>query len=445
MNEYKKLAQRAVDMALSSGAETAEVHLRETVDFDVLVRKDMIENLNESTSRSISITLSVDKRKAIVSSSDLKEESISKLIKEGIELCRIMDRDEYFSLPDQDELGSVDKDLAIFDTETLKVETERKIEIAREVESAALKLDARIISDGGFFSNTIQKIVLANSAGFCDGYQRTFNSFGVSCAIDEIRKEGENIGKKQASYWYSTSVFFSALEPIEKIAQTAVERTIRKLGAVKPETQKVPIVMDNTTASEFLGYLASALNGGNIYRKASFLVNKLNEKIASDMVTIVDDPLLQSKLGSRPFDGEGVRSRKNVLVEGGVLKSYLLSTYQARKLGLKTTGNAGGRSNLYIEPGPHSPEKIIESVDNGLYLTFMSGPGANIVTGDFSKGAQGIWIRNGKLDHPVDEFTVASTFQDMLNGISMIGNDLDWRRAVSAPTIKIENITISGI
>jgi len=444
MDEYKKLAQKIVDVGLGAGAHTVEVLIQETVDFDVLVRKSRIENLTESTSMNIEITLSVDRRRATVSSSDPSDENIRNLILEGIELCSIMDRDEYFDLPEKDELGAAEENLEIFDPVSLEVEPEKKIEIATEIERIALQTDGRIISDGGFFSNTIQKIVIANSLGFCEGYKRTFNSLGVSCVVDEIKKEGENIGKKQSSYWYSTSIFFERLEPVESIARKAVERTLRKLGAVKPRTRKVPVVFDNITASGFLSYIASAVSGGRIYRKASFLVDKLDSRIASGNVTIIDDPLLPARLGSRPFDSEGVRSRKNIIVEKGVLRTYLMSSYQARKLGMKTTGSSGGASNLYMEPGPYTPEEIIASVDDGLYLTFLSGPGANIVTGDFSRGAQGIWIRNGKLAEPVDEFTITGTFQEMLNGISMVANDIDWRRRIVAPTIKVDSITVSG-
>jgi len=445
MEEYKKLAGEIVETGLSNGADTVEVSLIETVDFDVLVRKSRVENLTESISRRVAITLSVDKRRATLSSSDLSEESIRSLVMEGIELCSIMDRDEFFDLPDPDELGAAWENLEIFDENSLHVDPTKKIELATDVEKAALRLDGRIISDGGFFSSSVQKIVIANSMGFCEGYRRTLNSVGVSCAVDEIKKEGHNIGKKQSSYWYSTSIFFDRLDPVESIAEKAVERTIRKLGAVKPRTRKVPVVFDNITASEFLSYIASAVNGGRIYRKESFLVDMLDRRIASDQVTVIDDPLLPAKLGSRPFDSEGVRSRKNTVLEKGVLKTYLLSSYQARKLAMKTTGNSGGASNFYMVPGKHDPDEIISSVDEGLYLTFLSGPGANIVTGDFSRGAQGIWIRKGRLAEPVDEFTITGTFQEMLKNITMVANDIDWKRKITAPTMRIDEMTVSGL
>jgi PmbA protein len=203
-------------------------------------------------------------------------------------------------------------------------------------------------------------------------------------------------------------------------------------------------VLDPETTRDFFESIAGALGGGSIYRKSSFLVDRLGTRIGSPLVTIVDDALMPGKLGSRPFDFEGVRSRRNVPIEGGILKSYLLSSYQGRKLGFKTTGNAGGISNLYLEPGASTPREILSSVSQGLYLTALSGPGANWMTGDFSQGGQGFWIENGELSYPVDEFTIASSFPAMLAGIVMVGNDMDWRSALAAPTIKIERMTLSG-
>lgn len=445
MDDFKHIAEKAVHTAKKHGAETVEVAVTESVEFEVLVRKSKIENLTEATSRRIDITVSVDKKRASVTSSDLSEESIEELIVSALEICSIMDRDEYYALPDEDELGTADGDLEMFDEETTRIATAEKIRLATEIEDTALSLDSRIISDGGFFSNSTQRIVIANSLGFCDGYKKTSNSLGVSCAVDEAEGSGENTAKKQSSYWYSAAVSFKWLEPAEEVAREAVKRTLRKLGARKPKTQKIPIVFDNTTASSFLAHIASAVNGGNIYRRESFLVDKIGSEVASSNITIIDDPLLKGRLGSRPFDSEGVRSRVNTVIEKGILKTYLMNSYQARKLGKKTTGNAGEHSNLYIKPGSYTQSDIIASIDSGLLLTFLSGPGANTTTGDFSQGAQGIWIEKGELTYPVDEFTIASTFQEMLEGITMVGDDIDWRRTISSPTIKIDQITISGL
>jgi PmbA protein len=440
----KRFAERTVKEGLSGGAETVEVFVSESSEFEVRVRNGEIETLTESDSSTVSITVSLDKRMASVQSSDLSGEGVARLIRDAVELAGVMDRDEYFDLPDYEELGGVDEYLGIFDPETVRMPTGDKIAVARELEKKARDLDERIISDGASFSNEVKTIVLANSKDFCNGYRRTLSSIDVSCAAEDRPADGLNIGKKQSSFWFSTATHLGDLESTDDVASRAVSRTLQKLGAVKPKTCEVPVVLDQTTASSFLTNIASAVNGGHIYRNSSFLVDMIGSPIGSELVTIVDDPLITGKMGSRPFDAEGVRSRTNVVVEKGVLKSYLMSTYSAKKLELKTTGNAGGTSNFYVKPGPYDPEEIVSSIEEGLYLTSLSGPGANWTTGDFSQGGQGMWIENGRLSYPVNEFTVAGTFMDILKGIVMIGNDLEWRKPLASPTLKIDRMIVSG-
>ena len=440
----KDLAANTVETALSLGAGEAEVSLLRDTEFAVSVRNGEIENLVESGSRRIGIDLFVDGRKAVVTSTDISEDSIRQLITEGIELAGVMDRDEFAGLPDKEELGVAEGDLGSFDEDTAAVTASEKIKTAMSLEHATTSLDARMISDGASCSTVTLTSVLANSLGFCESFDRTSSSISVSCAAEDRPASGENKGKKQSSWWYSTSISFAGLDPVEKVASRAVERTLLKLGAVKPKTCEVPVVFDDVTARQLLSYVASAAGGSSIYRKSSFLVDMLGKPIGSPLVTVIDDPLIKGRPGSRPFDGEGVRSRKKTIIDAGTLESYLLSSYQARKLGLKTTGNAGGTSNLYMIAGEHSPEEIIAEIENGLYLTSMAGPGANWNTGDFSQGAQGIWIRGGKLAEPVSEFTITGTFAQMLSGIVMVGNDLEWRGSINCPTLHIDSMTVSG-
>jgi PmbA protein len=442
--ELEGIASSTVSAALDQGADAAEVSILRDTEFSVTVRNGEIENLMESGSRRIGIEIYTGGRKAVVTSTDLSDGSIMRLVREGIELSGIMDIDKYSGLPDRGELGTAGGDLRIYDEKSAAVPAREKIDLALELERAACDMDDRIISDGAACSTVIVTCVLANSLGFCESYDRTSNSISISCAVEDRPEAGENKGKKQSSWWYSTSISFSGLDNPEKVASKAVERTIRKLGAVKPRTCQVPVVFDDVTSRQLLSYLASAASGSSIYRKASFLVDRLGESIGSPMVNVIDDPLMKGRPGSRPFDGEGVRSRRKTVIGGGVLESYLLSSYQARKLSLRTTGNAGGPSNLYMEAGDPSPAEIIASVDNGLYLNSLSGPGANWSTGDFSQGAQGIWIRGGELAEPVSEFTVTGSFERMLSGIMMVGNDLEWRGAVNCPTIRIDSMTVSG-
>ena len=316
--------------------------------------------------------------------------------------------------------------------------------MATELERTALDADGRIITDGASFSNEIKSIAFANSLGFCDGHTRTLNSIEIACVAQDAGGPGGNTGKKQSSYWYSVATHLNRLEPIEDIAGRAVSRTLRKLGARKPGTCEVPVIFDPLMAARFVESIAKAAGGGSIYRKSSFLVDKRERRVASQLLTIIDDPLLAGGLASRPFDSEGVKSRRTVVIENGTLRTYLMDSYQARKLGLATTGNSGGNSNFYMVPGQSAPEEIIAEIKEGLYLTNLSGPGADWSTGDFSQGGQGIWIENGALSHPVNEFTIAGSFPQILEGIVMIGNDLSWRSEYAAPTFLVERMTISG-
>jgi PmbA protein len=257
----------------------------------------------------------------------------------------------------------------------------------------------------------------------------------------------------QRDYWYSISHSMAALESPESVGRRAAERALRRLGAVKVETSRVPVIFEPRTARTLLDHLFEAANGDSIYRHASFLAGKLGQPVAARDVTIVDDGAMQGGFGTSPFDDEGVPTRRTVVVGDGVLQSYLLNTYTGRKLGLKTTGNASrglagnpgiGPGNFYLHPGPHRPEDIIGSVQDGFYVTELLGFGVNIVSGDYSRGAAGMWIRNGQLAFPVREVTIAGNLAQMLKDIEMIGSDLEFRGAVAAPTVKIREMTVSG-
>jgi len=258
----------------------------------------------------------------------------------------------------------------------------------------------------------------------------------------------------QRDYWYTVSRSFAGLEPAEQVGRHAAELAVRHLGARKVPTCQCPVVFDPRAARTLLGSILDAVNGDAVYRGASFLAGKIGEKIASDLVTVVDDGTMIGGLGSSPFDDEGVLSGRTVVLDRGVLKSYLLNCYTARKLDLKTTGNASrgmagspgiGATNFFLEAGSDSPQDVIRSVKNGFYLTDLSGFGSNAVTGDFSYGASGLWIDGGALAFPVEEVTVAGSLLTMLAGISMIGTDLEFRGSIASPTLKIEEMTVAGV
>ncbi len=443
-DEMKELADGTVREARRLGADTVEVAVSDSRVIDVSARKERLETLTDSISSRITITVSVEKRKATVTSNEMEPASIRALLQEALELCRFLNEDEFSGLPEAGELGIPQGDLGIYDESTAGMRTEDMIESALELERIARSLDGRIITDFAAVSKGVFREAFANSIGFCEAFKRTVCSIGISCAAEDVSHRDGNLGKKQSSYWLSKATSLKGLESIERVARTAVERTIRKLGAVKPKTCEAPVVFDPVTARAFLKHIAMAVNGGQIFRKSSFLVDMKGERIGSEHVSIHDNPILPGRLGTRPFDLEGARARNKTVVEKGILVTYLMNSYQARKLGQSSTGNAGGATNFYLEPGPSKPEALVESVDEGLYLTTLIGPGANIATGDFSQGGQGIWISKGRLSHPVDEFTVAGSFQKMLADITMVADDIDWNKNIASPSFKVSSMTISG-
>lgn len=443
----KDFALDVVRRALRHGASAAEVMVGEGSEFEVAVRLGQVENVKQSSSAALGIRVFVGSQQAAVATSDLDERSMEKLIEDVVELARWTSADEAAGLPEPDELASDLPDLSIYDAEIERLSTERKIDLALAAEAAALAFDPRLVnSDRSGLGTVAGRMILANSLGFVGEYQSTSCSLGIS----PVAREN---GQMQRGYWFDAKRTWADLEAVEAIGRRAAERTIRKLGARKGPTGKFPIVFDPLVASEFLGDLVEAVAGTSIYHRASFLADQLGTQIAPEWLTVVDDGRMPKGMGSQPFDDEGAPTRRTIVIENGVLRNYLLNTYTARKLNLKTTGNASralaglpfeSPTNLFIEPGPFSPQEIIGSVRSGLYVTETIGFGVNIVNGDYSRGASGLWIENGQLAYPVEEVTIAGNLKDMLRGIEMIGGDLEFRGSVAAPTLKISSMTISG-
>jgi PmbA protein len=335
----------------------------------------------------------------------------------------------------------------MYSAEVAELDTGRKIETAKRAEDAALSSDPRISnSEGASFDNYVGRHIFANSRGFAGEYRSSYCSLSTS----PVARDGESM---ERDYWYTMARGFSGLEAAEHVGRMAAQRALRRLNAVKVDTQKVPVVFEPRTARSLLDNIFEAVHGMSIYRQESFLAGKLGEKVASDEVTVVDDGTLPGLFGTSPFDDEGVASRRTVVIERGVLKNYLMNTYAARKLGMKTTGNASrgltgnagiGHGNFFLEKGVQTPEQIIAGIPNGFYVTELMGFGVNIVTGDYSRGAAGLWIRNGELAFAVSEVTIAGNLNDMLRGIEAIGSDLEFRGSVAAPTIKMGEMTVGG-
>ncbi len=442
-----EIAQQTIRQALEAGASDAECTISDGAEFSANVRMGEIETLKEASSRGAGLRVLVGRRMGSSYTSDLTPEGIRLMVQSAIDLAEFTTEDPHADLPEASELGSLPGDLQLFSDEVASLPTDRKIDAAQRAEGAALNFDPRIAnSEGGSFDSNVGGRVFANSRGFAGSYRSSYCSISaVPVAVD-----GEDM---ERDYWFTSARDFSGLEAPEHVGRTAAQRALRRLGAVKVETQKVPIIFEPRTARSLLGNLFEAVEGRSIYRHASFLAGKLGEKIADERITLIDDGTIPRLFGSQPFDDEGVPTRRTPVIERGVLKNYLLNTYTARKLGMKTTGNASrgitgnagiGHGNFFLEPGDKSPEEILRGVKNGFFVTELIGSGVNIVTGDYSRGAVGIWIRNGELAFAVSEVTIASTLQEMLNGIAEIGNDLEFRGSVSAPTIMIGEMTVAG-
>lgn len=446
--DLREVATEAVRLAMQRGASAAEAVATDGSEFSTTVRLGQVETLKEAGSKAVGVRVFAGQSSASTYSSDLSPEGIKKMVESAVELARVTTADPMAGLPDPADLGKLEGDLGLYHDDVYSLSSADRIDYARRAEIAATSGDARIVnSDGGSFDAAVGYKVLANSLGFVGSNRRSYCSV---VAIPIAQMEGSAM---QRDYWYSVSHSLKNLKSPEEVGAIAARRTLRRLGARKVKTAKVPIVFENTVSAALLGHIFEAVNGDSVYRGASFLTGKLNEKIAGKNINVVDDGTIPGLFGTSPFDSEGVVSRRTNVIENGVLKSYLLNTYTAKKLGLKTTGNASrglagtpgiGPGNFFLQAGAKSLQEIIADIKEGLFVTEFLGHGVNLVTGDFSRGATGLWIENGELTYPVEEITVAGNLKDMLCNVSEIGNDLEFRGAVACPTLRIDGMTVAG-
>lgn len=447
-SDLREIAQDIVRRAMAGGATAAECVVREGDEFSTLVRLGQVETLKESGSKALGVRVFIGNRTANTSTSDLSPEGVESMIKGAIELAKVTGEDPFSGIPEKSQLGQIPGDLDLYYDDAYSLSTADRIDYARRAEKAATSADPRIKnSDGGSFDAATGRKVFANSHGFVGEYKRSY------CSVSAVPIAQDENGNMQRDYWYSVSRTLSKLESPEEVGRIAAERTLRRIGARKVKTQKVPLVFDRQTSRALLDHIFEAVNGDAVYRHSSYLTGKLGEKVAGSNITVIDDGTIPGGFGTSPFDGEGVPTRRTTVFEDGVLKSYMLNTYTAKKLGLQTTGNASrglagtpgiGNGNFFLKPGTKTPEQIIGDIKEGLLVTEFLGFGVNLVTGDFSRGASGIWIQNGELTFPVEEVTVAGNLRDMWNNVSEIGSDLEWRGAVACPTLRIEGMTIAG-
>lgn len=445
--DLRSVAADLVARAQAAGATAADAVAFESDSIEVGVRLRETEKLRRARERAVGLRVFVGQSTAIVSTADFSRAAIDALARDAVVLAGATAPDEHGGLPDAAELARDVPDLALYDGALETFDVPDALALARVAEETALSASPEITnSEGAECGAGGGQVAYASSLGFSGTYARsTFSLVMVPVATRD--------GKMQRDHWYSAHRTLAGLEPAADVGREAARRTLRRLGGRQIPTQDCPVVFDPQAAASLIGHLAGAISGSSLYRRASFLLDKLGEVVASPAVTIIDDPLALGGLASRPFDGEGVASRRLTIVEKGVLKSYLLDSYSGRRLGMPTTGHAArgtadapgvSPTNFFLTPGPYTPEEIIGSVASGLYVTELIGFGVNGVTGDYSRGAAGVWIENGELTYPVEEITIAGNLLEMFKNISMVGTDLRFRTAVAAPTIKLERMTIAG-
>ncbi len=443
----ERIAEEVLREARRRGGTEADLVGIENELLSAQVRLGEVETLRSARESRVGLRLFCGKRSATSSTSDFSKDSLTRLVDDTLALAKATAHDDFSGLPLPEECATRFPELNLYDAKGEALSLGERIDQARAAEAAALSYDPRITnSEGAEFASNLYRIIYANSHGFLGGYRGS----AFSLAVSPIATSD---GAMQRDYWYTQARSLRSLESPEAIGKLAAERTVRRLGARKIATREVPVVLDPETAASLMRSICSAVSGPSLYRGASFLIDRLGDRIAAGSVSIYDDGTLPRHLGSRPFDGEGLPSRRTAVVENGVLKSYLLDTYSARKLKLAPTGSAvrgtgdvptAGPSNFFLQAGRHDPADIIRSIDAGLYVTELIGPGINLVTGDYSRGAVGFWIEKGALAYPVEEITVAGNLKEMLLGIEMVGNDLTFRSSVVAPTLKIRRMTVAG-
>ncbi|MBK8217883.1 MAG: TldD/PmbA family protein [Myxococcales bacterium] len=432
-----------------AGADVAECIVRSGAELSVRVRLGKPELVEEAGTSSAGLRVIKGGRVASTSTSDLSDAGLRRFVADALELADLCQRDEFAGPADPSELcdPKAAPDLDLYDPAGGSIDAKTALDFATRGEKAALEVDPRLTnSEGGSFSRVAGGSAIVLSSGFRAAYKGSYQSLSV---VPIAEDEG---GKKRRGYHWTAKRFLDELDDPKKVGEEAARRTLRKLGAKSVATCEVPVVFDPDAARSILGLLAGCVMGGSIWRKSSYLVGREGTRVASDLVTVVDDPLIVRGPGSRPFDGEGLASRKNLVVEAGILRTYLCDSYSARKLGRKSTGSAsrGGSagvsattSNFVLSPGKDSAESIVKGTKRGL-VTDMMGFGFNAVTGDFSCGASGFWIEDGEITYPVSEVTISLNVDELWKTIDAVGSDLDLRTSTASPTFRVAKMTVAG-
>ena len=436
-DSMSQVAQRALELSTRRGASDAEVEVSAAVGQSVGVRRGEVETVEYNRDKGMSITVYFGNRRGMASTSDLSPDAVERTVDAACAIARHTAEDDAAGLPDADRLFRGEApDLDLFHPWGLSVED--AIGIARRAEAAALAVDKRITNtEGGSVSAYDSDFILANTRGFLAGYPSSKASLSVSVVA-------EDASGMQRDYWYTTHRDPKRLEGAELVGRIAGERAVRRLGGRRLATMEVPILFDANIAGSLIGHFVSAASGSSLYRHSSFLLDRLGTQVFSPQVEIVEDPHIRGEIASGYYDAEGVATARRTVVAAGVLEGWFLSTHSARKLGLETTGNAGGNHNLIVKPGKLDLEGLLKRMDRGLLVTELMGQGVNTVTGDYSRGAAGFWVEGGEIRFPVEEVTIAGNLLDMYKGIAEVGRDVLVRGSKQSGSILVERMTIAG-
>ena len=436
INRLKNIVQDLLDEAAKQGADAAEAGLSQENGLSVSVRLGDVETIAHHCGQGLGVTVYFGRRKGSASTTDLSVASIKETVSAASSIARYTSEDTNSGLPEQELLAIEFPDLDL--NHEWNISVDGAIALAIECEDAARAYHQEITNSEGASVDTHQGIrVIGNSLGFLQGYASTRHS--LSCSV--LAQRGDSM---QRDYWYTVARNALDLDSAIDVGQKAAERTLRRLQSRSLSSRQCPVLYCAETASGLLGSFIGAISGGALYRKASFLLDALNTPVFPQFVRIHEQPYIKGALGIAAYDGEGVATQTRDIVSDGILRSYVLSTYSARKLGLRSTGNAGGVHNLTIDVGKLNYQGMLKELHTGLLVTELMGQGVNMVTGDYSRGAAGFWVENGEIQYPVEEITIAGNLKDMLRNIVAVGNDVDYRGNIRTGSILVERMSIAG-
>ena len=444
------IASDIVERARKHGADEADAYVTSSTESSVKVRKGEVERIIDAGSHAASVRVITEKRTAVCSTAEITPKALDQLVRDALELAKISEPDEYAGLPERADLAlGAQPNLQLYDERIESVSTDEMKETALRCEQAAFDFDSRVTnSDGAEMGVVRSHVALANTLGFAGAYPSTSAMLVVEAICDDAD------GRLQNDYWYTAERALHRLETPEEVGRKAAARAVAKLGPRKLDTKVMPVVWEALVAQSLIGIIGQAVSGELLYRRSTFLAEREGQQVASPLFSLVDDPLLPGRLGSCPFDGEGVSSRTMPLFEEGRFQAFLFDTYNARRLGRRTTGAAQrglsappapGTTNLVLAAGETPPEALYADIEDGLLITDLMGFGVNLTTGDFSRGAQGFRIEHGRVTYPVAEINVSGNLNDMLASIDAVGNDLLWRGSTAAPSLRMSSLTVSGL